>query len=139
LGARLNYFVNDIIVLRSYYRFYTDDWGIGSHTASLEIPIKLSDSFTLYPTYRFYNQTAADYFYEKEVALSTLDFYTSDFDLSKYHSHQYGLGIRYRDIFTRVKFLRLGLKAVDLRFANYDRSNGLSAFIVSLGTTFDVE
>ena len=139
LGARLNYFINDVIVLRSYYRFYADDWGIGSHTASLEIPIKLNDSFTIYPTYRFYNQTAADYFYEKEGALSTLDFYTSDYDLSKYHSHQYGLGIRYRDIFTRAKLLRLGLKAVDLRFANYNRSNGLNAFIVSLGTTFVVD
>lgn len=139
LGARLNYFVNDAIVLRSYYRFYFDDWGIGSHTASLEIPIKLSDSFTIYPTYRFYYQTAADYFYEKEVALSTLDFYTSDYDLSKYHSHQYGLGFRYRDIFTRARLLRLGLKAIDLRVANYDRSDGLNAFIISLGTTFVVD
>lgn len=139
VGARLNYFVNDIIVLRSYYRFYTDDWGIAAHTASLEVPIKMSDAFTLYPTYRFYNQTAADYFYEKEAALSTLDFYTSDFDLSKYHSHQYGFGIRYRDIFTKAKLFSLGLKAVDLRVANYNRSNGLNAFIVSLGTTFVVE
>jgi len=139
LGARLNYFVNDAIVIRSYYRFYFDDWGIGSHTASLEVPIKLSDSFTIYPTYRFYNQTAANYFYEKEVALSTLDLYTSDYDLSKYHSHQYGLGFRYRDIFTRAKLLRLGLKAIDLRLANYERSNGLNAFIISLGTTFVVD
>ena len=139
LGARLNYFISDAIVLRSYYRFYSDDWGISSNTASLEIPIKLSDSFTLYPTYRFYNQTASDYFYKKEVAISTLNFYTSDFDLSKYHSHQYGLGIRYRDIFTKAKLLKLGLKAIDLRVANYDRSNGLNAIIVSLGTTFVVE
>ncbi|MBM1106308.1 DUF3570 domain-containing protein [Aurantibacter crassamenti] len=139
IGARLNYFVSDAIVLRTYYRFYTDDWGLSSHTASIEIPIKLSDSFTLYPTYRFYNQTAADYFFEKEEALSTYEFYTSDYDLSKYDAHQYGLGFRYRDIFTRTKLLGFGLKAIDLRLVNYNRSNGLNAFIVSLGTTFVVD
>ncbi|MEO9894661.1 DUF3570 domain-containing protein [Aurantibacter sp.] len=139
IGARLNYFMNDLVVLRTYYRFYSDDWGLSSHTASLEIPIKISDSFTLYPNYRFYNQTAADYFYEKEGALSSYEFYTSDFDLSKYKSHQYGLGFRYRDIFTRTKLLRFGLKTVDLRFANYNRSTGLNAFIVSLGATFVVD
>lgn len=136
LGARLNYFVNDVVVLRTYYRFYSDDWGVGSHTVSLEVPIKLSDAFTVYPTYRFYNQTASDFFYEKEVALSNYDFYTSDYDLSKYNSHQYGLGIRYRDIFTSAKILRFGLKSVDLRFSKYDRSDGLNAFIISLGTSF---
>ncbi|MRI02077.1 DUF3570 domain-containing protein [Kriegella sp. EG-1] len=139
IGARLNYFINDLVVLRTYYRFYSDDWGLRSHTASLEIPIKISDAFTLYPTYRFYNQTAADYFFEKEQALSTLAYYTSDFDLSKYNSHQYGLGFRYRDIFTRTKLLRFGLKNVDLRLANYNRSTGLDAFIISMGATFVVD
>jgi len=136
IGARLNYFLSDVLVLRTYYRFYTDDWGVTAHTASLEAPIKLSDSFTLYPTYRFYSQTAADYFYPKENAFSTFDFYTSDFDLSKYNAHQYGMGVRYKDIFTRTKLFTFGLKAVDLRFSAYDRSNGLNAFIMTLGTTF---
>ncbi|WP_422084210.1 DUF3570 domain-containing protein [Ulvibacterium sp.] len=136
IGARLNYFLNDVFVLRSYYRFYTDDWGITAHTASLEVPIKLNDSFTLYPAYRYYTQTAADYFYAKETALSTFDFYTSDYDLSQYNAHQYGMGIRYKDIFTKAKLLTFGLKSVDLRFNAYDRSDGLNAFIMTLGTTF---
>ena len=136
IGARLNYFISDRFVLRSYYRFYIDDWGITSHTANIEIPIKLSDSFTLYPTYRYYDQTAADYFYAKERALSTFDFYTSDYDLSKYTAHQYGMGIRYKDIFSKAKVFSFGLKSIDLRVNGYDRSDGLHAFIMSLGTTF---
>ncbi|WP_097046179.1 DUF3570 domain-containing protein [Flagellimonas pacifica] len=135
-GGRLNYYVNDLLVLRSYYRFYWDDWGITSHTASLEAPFKLTDKFTLYPTYRYYTQSAADYFYAKENALSTLDFYTSDYDLSKYNAHQYGLGIQYKDIFTNTKILNFGLKTIDLRFSQYDRSDGLNAYIITLGTTF---
>ena len=136
IGARLNYYLNDTFILRSYYRFYYDDWGIIAHTANLEIPIKLGDSFVVYPSYRYYTQTAADYFYRKETALSTTAYYTSDYDLSAFSAHQYGMGIRYKDIFTRAKILMFGLKAVDLRLNKYDRSDGLSSFIVTLGTTF---
>lgn len=136
VGGRLNYYLNETFILRSYYRFYYDDWGITAHTGSLEVPITLSDAFTLYPNYRFYTQSAADYFYEKEVALSSSGFYSSDYDLSKYQAHQYGMGIRYTDIFTKAKILSFGLKALDLRLNSYNRSDGLNAFIVTLGTTF---
>ncbi|WP_420538557.1 DUF3570 domain-containing protein [Maribacter polysiphoniae] len=136
IGARLNYYLNDLIVLRSYYRYYSDDWGISAHTASLEVPVKLSDKFTLYPNYRYYDQTAADYFYGKEAATSSLDFYTSDYDLSAFSSHQYGMGVRYKDIFAGTKVFTFGLKTIDLRFNKYDRSDGLSSYIFSLGTTF---
>lgn len=136
VGGRLNYYLGDRMVLRGYYRFYNDNWGIISHTANLEIPIKLSDSFTLYPAYRYYTQTAADYFFPKETALSTFDFYTSDYDLSAYTANQYGIGIRYKDIFAKTKVFTFGLKSLDLRFNAYDRSDGLSAFIMTLGTTF---
>lgn len=139
LGLRLNYYLNDFAVVRTYYRFYYDDWGITSHTANFEIPLKLNDKFTIYPNCRYYSQTAADYFFEKEQAVSTLDFYTSDFDLSRYTANQYGIGIRYKDIFTSAKFLIFGLKTVDLRFAYYDRSTQLDATIVTLGTAFVIE
>ncbi|WP_422348671.1 DUF3570 domain-containing protein [Flagellimonas sp.] len=136
IGGRLNYYLNDFLILRSYYRYYWDDWGITSHTASLEVPIKLTDKFTLYPTYRFYSQSAADYFYPKEGALSTFSFYTSDYDLSQYNAHQYGLGVQYKDIFANTKVFTFGLKTIDLRFNQYDRSDGLNASIITLGTTF---
>nr|WP_299174558.1 DUF3570 domain-containing protein [uncultured Allomuricauda sp.] len=135
-GGRLNFYATDFLILRSYYRFYWDDWGINSHTASIETPLKISDKFTLYPTYRYYTQSAADYFYPKEEALSAFEFYTSDYDLSKYDAHQYGFGIQYKDIFTGTKILSFGLKTIDLRFSQYDRSDGLNASIITLGTTF---
>lgn len=136
LGARLNYFLGDRFVIRSYYRYYADDWGINSHTANLEVPIKISDAFTIYPSYRYYTQTAADYFYPKEEALSNLNFYTSDYDLSGYNANQFGIGVRYKDIFTTAKVFMFGLKTIDFRFNKYDRSDGLDAFIFTLGTTF---
>ncbi|MCK0158529.1 DUF3570 domain-containing protein [Cellulophaga sp. F20128] len=136
VGGRLNYYVNEVFVLRSYYRFYTDNWGVTSHTASVEIPIKLNDVFTVYPSYRFYNQTKADYFYKKESAVSSLAYYTSDYDLSNFNAHQYGAGLRYKDIFAKLSVLGFGLKTLDVKGIIYNRSTGLDSFIVSLGTTF---
>lgn len=139
VGGRLNYYLNDAIVLRSYYRFYYDDWGITSHTANIEAPIKLSDKFTLYPSYRYYTQTAADYFYAKEDALSTFQFYTSDYDLSQYNANQFGFGIQYNDIFNEARVFFFGLKTINLRYSYYDRSDGLDASIFTLGTSFVID
>src|SRR5690606_7471509 len=88
LGGRLNYYMSDWAVLRAYYRYYWDDWGIDAHTASLEVPLRITDSFGLYPSYRYYTQGAADHFYPKEEALSTFRYYSSDYDLSAYDAHQ---------------------------------------------------
>jgi hypothetical protein len=136
LGGRLNYDINETFVLRTFYRYYTDDWGIKSHTASVEVPIKLNDKFTLYPSYRFYNQIEADYFAKYEAHLSTDEFYTSDYDLSKYAANQYSFGLSYTDIFTKFHISKFGLKSIDLKFTYYDRDNSLSASIISTGFKF---
>lgn len=136
IGGRLNYFINEMFVVRTYYRYYSDDWGINSHTASIEVPIKITDKFTLYPSYRFYNQTAADYFYPYEVALSTDEFYTSDYDLSKFSANQYGFGIGYTDIFTKFRLLKFGLKSIDLKYDYYKRDSGLNYSLISAGFKF---
>ena len=136
-GMRLNYFINESVSVRTYYRFYMDDWGMKSHTASIEFPIKLAlGKFTLYPNYRFYNQTAIDYFEPFEEHQSTSTYYTSDFDLSKFVSHQYGLGIKYLDIFSNFKIFGLGLKSAEIRYSSYNRSDGLQANIISSGIKF---
>ncbi|NPA43485.1 MAG: DUF3570 domain-containing protein [Chlorobi bacterium] len=131
LGMRLHYYVNETAVVRTYYRYYFDDWGIRSHTLNLEIPLKISDRFTLYPAYRFYTQTAARYFAPYETHLSTQTYYTSDYDLSAFDAHQFGAGIKYTDIFTKWKLWKLGIKSMHLDYNHYRRSNGLRAHIVS--------
>lgn len=136
IGARLNYFVNYRMSIRTYYRYYFDDWGIGSNTASIEMPVKISDKFTIYPSYRFYNQTAADYFAPYNEHLSTAEYYTSDYDLSKFKANNYGIGISYTDIFTTGKIWRFGIKSIDFKYNNYSRDTGLKASMFSFGTKF---
>jgi len=136
IGGRLNYYINEMFVLRSYLRYYQDNWGITSYTASIEAPIKLGDFFTLYPSYRYYTQTKADYFYKANDALSTDAFYTSDYDLSNFNAGEFGFGVSYTDIFTKVKLLGYGLKSINAKASYYNRSSSLSYFMVSGGIKF---
>lgn len=136
IGGRLNYYLNDYVVVRTYFRYYTDSWGLRSSTASLEVPVKLSQAFTVYPSYRFYTQSAADAFRGYNRHLSTSEFYTSDYDLSAYDANQWGLGVSYTDIFTKFHILDFGLKNVQLKFYRYSRNSPFSSFIVTGGATF---
>ncbi|MBL4939038.1 MAG: DUF3570 domain-containing protein [Lutibacter sp.] len=136
IGARFNYYINEYVTLRTYYRYYYDDWGITSQTAEIELPIKISDKFTLNPSYRFYKQTAADYFAPYEEHSSTSEFYTSDYDLSEFNSNQFGFGISYKDIFTKFHIRNFGLKSIDLKYSSYKRNTGLKAGIISAGFKF---
>lgn len=136
IGARLNYYINEHFKLRTYYRFYTDDWGIQAHTANVEVPIKLNDHFTVYPMYRYYTQTESKYFAPFEAHVSTEKYYTSDYDLSTFSANQYGLGATYLDIFTKTHIWKFGLKNVDFRYNHYERSDTLSADIVSVAFKF---
>ncbi|ELR73017.1 hypothetical protein C900_00097 [Fulvivirga imtechensis AK7] len=136
IGGRLNYYINQMFVVRTYYRYYSDDWGIRSTTASVELPVKISDKFTLYPSYRYYSQTAADYFAPYDQHLSTDEYYTSDYDLSKFNASQYGLGVSYTDIFTGIHIGKLGMKSIDLRYLMYKRDSGLTASMISVGFKF---
>ena len=138
-GLRWNYYVNEIVVVRTYYRYYTDSWDITAHTASIEIPIKVSDKFTIMPMYRYYIQTQSKYFAPYETHLSNQEYYTSDYDLSSFSANQYGFGVSYTDIFTKANIWKFGLKNIDFRFNHYDRSDGLSANIGSFGLKFVIQ
>lgn len=136
LGGRLNWYLNETFTLRTFYRYYWDDWGIRSHTASAELPMKITQKFTLYPSYRYYDQQQADYFAPFETHLSTNAFYTSDFDLSQYVAHQFGMGATYTDIFTSAHVWKFGLKSIDLKFYKYDRDTPFTSFIITGGVRF---
>lgn len=136
IGGRLNWYLNEYLTIRTFYRYYFDDWGINSHTASIEVPVKISQKFTIYPSYRFYNQTAADYFAPANVNLSTAEFYTSDYDLSEYDANQFGFGVSYTDIFAKTHIWKYGLKSIDLKFYKYDRDTTFTSSIITMGFNF---
>ncbi len=115
---------------------FADNRGLSGHTAQVEVPVSLGLSYAIIPVYRYYNQSAVDYFAGFEEHLSTQEYYTSDYDLSAFHSHMIGLGFRHKDIFSKFRVWRVGFKQTDLRYNYYSRSTGLDAHIISMGAGF---
>ncbi|WDO11551.1 DUF3570 domain-containing protein [Flavobacterium sp. WW92] len=134
LAARASYFLGDNMVLRGYYRFYTDDWGIQSHTADIEIPVKISSFVSVSPFYRYYTQTAAKYFKGYEMHGPQSDFYTSNYDLSKFDSSFFGLGLRLTPVNGVFGIKRLNM--LEIRYGHYVRSNNLDSDIISINLRF---
>ncbi len=147
VSVRLNYFATDVVQVRAFYRFYNDNFGIRAHTAELELPVKVTPFFVLYPFYRYHQQTASTYF-APFLQHSIADaYYTSDYDLSAFTAHKVGLGMRYSPVYGLARFRLPGqdaqgrphllrLKSLDLRYAHYQRSTDLVANIVSFDLGF---
>jgi hypothetical protein len=147
VSLRLNYFATDVVQVRAFYRFYNDNFGIQAHTAELELPVKVTPFFVLYPFYRYHRQTAADYFAPFLQHSISDEYYTSDYDLSAFTANKVGLGLRYSPVYGITRFRVPGqntqglprvmrLKSLDLRYAHYQRSTDLVADIVSFDLGF---
>ena len=134
LGIRANYFLGDKIILRAYYRYYTDNWGLNSQTASLEIPVKLTPFFSISPFYRHYIQTAVKYFAPYEMHTAAEEFYTSNYDLSNFNSDFYGAGIRLTPPKGVFGIQRLNM--LEIRYGHYAKNIGMNSDIISLNLKF---
>lgn len=130
LGMQANAFVGGGWILRGYYRWYWDDFGIRAHTFDLETPVKISPMLTLSPFGRFYTQTAARHFRPFQEHSLEQAFYTSDYDLSAFQSWKIGVGLRYAPF--KKMWKRADFNAVGLRYAFYKRSDGLTGHFLTL-------
>lgn len=134
LGVRANYFLGDRFILRTYYRYYTDSWGIRSNTFNIETPVKISPFVSVSPFYRYYSQKGTKYFapYEQHTAFD--DYYTSNYDLSTFNSNFYGAGIRFNPKNGLFGIERLNM--LEIRYGHYTKSVGMSSDIISLNLRF---
>ena len=134
IGLRANYFLDDRFIVRAYYRYYSDDWGISAHTLDLELPVKINPYFSVSPFYRYYTQTAAKYFAPYGAHAPSDVFYSSDYDLSAFSSHFFGAGFRYvpqKGVFGIRHWTML-----EIRYGHYTRSTSLNSNIISLNARF---
>jgi len=130
LGLRANYFMGDKIIVRSFYRYYQDDWGLKAHTIELELPVKITPFISISPFYRFYSQNGINYFAPFKQHLVADKFFTSDYDLSKFNSHFFGAGFRIAP--TNGVFGLAHWNSLELRYGHYIRNTGLNANQLSL-------
>ncbi|MCS3802287.1 DUF3570 domain-containing protein [Niastella sp. OAS944] len=134
LGFRANYFLGDRFIIRTYYRYYKDDWGISSHTVNLEVPVKITNFFSISPFYRFYNQSAVKYFAPYQQHTAQEQFFTSNYDLSNFNSNFLGAGIRLappKGVFGIQHF-----NMIELRYGHYTKNINMNANIVSMNLKF---
>jgi hypothetical protein len=132
IGLRLNYFLGDKIIIRTYYRLYADSWGMVSHTANIEVPVKITPFFSISPFYRYYAQTAANYFAPYAKHLVTDQYYTSNYALAAFTSQMLGAGFR----LAPPKGVLGHLKILEVRYAHYTQTTDLTANTISMDLTF---
>lgn len=133
IGIRVNYFLGDNVVLRAYYRYYADSWGIRSQTASLEVAVKLTPFVSVSPFYRYYTQTAADYFAPYGVHVETDTWYTSNYALARFNSSFFGGDIR---LAPPKGILNKHWSLLELRYGHYTQTTDLVSDVVSLNLHF---
>ncbi|MDO7876518.1 DUF3570 domain-containing protein [Hymenobacter sp. ASUV-10] len=133
VSLRLNYYATDLVQLRAFYRFYNDNFGIVAHTLEVELPVKVTPFFVLYPFYRYHTQIASRYFAPYLGHSINDEYYTSDYDLSAFAANKLGLGLRYSPVYGIGRFRVPGkttqglphvmrFRSVDLRYAHYQQT-----------------
>jgi hypothetical protein len=130
IAARLNYFASDQVIIRTYYRYFMDNWGIKAHTAEIEVPVKLTSFISLSPFYRYNKQTGTRYFAPYGQHDPSAAYFTSDYDLSTLNSDFYGAGIRLAPPHGVFGWQHLNM--LELRYGHYSRSTGLVSNIITL-------
>lgn len=134
LGFRANYFLGDRFIIKTYYRFYTDDWGLHAHTLNLEVPVKITSFISLSPFFRYYQQSAIKYFDAYRQHSASDKYFTSNYDFSKFNSIFFGAGIRLtppKGVFGIQRF-----NMIELRYGHYQKNINLNSDILSINVKF---
>ena len=89
-GSIKHHFTNDIV--EASYRFYTDDWGIDSHTLDLKYRKNLGSERYLEPHIRLYQQSATDFYQHSLTSIPGPGEYASaDYRLGEFTATTLGL------------------------------------------------
>ncbi|MEP6466290.1 MAG: DUF3570 domain-containing protein [Parafilimonas sp.] len=134
LGVRFSYFAGDKIIIKAYYRYYTDSWGIKANTASIEVPYKVSPFFSISPFYRYYIQTASPYFAPYKEHLTSDAYYSSNYDYSAFTSQYFGINFKItpkRGVFNIPFF-----NTLEIRYGRYTQTTGLQANNIAIDLKF---
>jgi hypothetical protein len=134
VSVRGSYFLGDNIVVRGYYRYYTDDWELTAHTADLEVAVKLSPYLSISPFYRYYSQEGTKYFKGYEAHANASEFYTSNYDLATFNSHFLGAGLKITPL--QGVFGIKHLNTVEVRYGHYSRTTALNSDIISVNLKY---
>ena len=132
--VKINQYFGNRSSLKLDYKLYGDDWGIRSHTVGTRLSQYVSPDFVVRYRYRYYTQTAADFFRSEYLVAGGIDGYqTGDYRMGEFAAHLFGTRVDWRlaSLFGDDRFWsRLQLS---LGFERYFNSNNFSANIFESG------
>ena len=82
-------------VLHLSYRYYTDDWGIDSHTVDAKYRWELGSRSYLEPHLRYYTQSAADFYNTSLIDGESVQYASADYRLGDLTTTTIGLKYGY--------------------------------------------
>jgi hypothetical protein len=93
--SRISQYVKPIKAsLIGSYRYYFDDWQVNSHTTEFRFNKYVFDDFITGFNYRYYNQSGADFYFDRYDPTVTSKFRTADYKLMPFESHSFGFNIK---------------------------------------------
>jgi hypothetical protein len=132
-------------------RYMSDNWGVRSDTAQLHFHWSLSDARYIEPSFRWYRQTAADFYTPFILATekSAVGYESSDSRLGPFHALTYGLkyaqklpglgGRAESELSVRAEYYQQTLDertATPIGLQGLDLYPGLKAILVQVGWRF---
>lgn len=137
LFVKLSRYFRSRSSLKVDYRYYTDDWGVRSHTVGGTLDQYVTGNAVVQYRYRFYTQGAADFFRPEYADADGIDGCRSgDYRLDDFDSHLFGARLRlnlgaFRDAQKVLRRLDL-----TLQYERYFNTNNFSANIFESGLAY---
>jgi hypothetical protein len=92
-SVRGRYYLPYRAAVSADYRFFSDTWGIVSHTAELGYVHPLREGLIVTARYRYYTQEQADFYADLFPRVDYQNFLARDKELSTFDSHSIGAGV----------------------------------------------
>lgn len=91
LSLRLVKLINEPTSINLFYRYYSDDWKIGSHTIDLKVLRDIGRSLTAGIRLRYYTQSGAFFTKDPEDYTYSDQYVAVDYRLSSFNSQTFGI------------------------------------------------
>ena len=118
IAINARYYLPYRAAVHGEYRYYTDTWGIDANTVSLGYTHPWGKRWIFEAGYRWYDQSAADFYSDLFPRADAQNFLARDKELSTFTSHMFSLGASYE--LPSLGWERLRRSTVNLY---YDRIN----------------
>jgi hypothetical protein len=113
------------------YRYYSDDWGVESHTIGVKLNQYVNEKFVFRYRYRYYSQLSSTFYRDEYTTAGGVDGHqTGDYRLGAFGAHLFGGQVAW---YPR-RFFGLGTRTqVTFGYERYFNSNNFSADVFETG------